>query len=184
MPTREPKGDRVGSTDPGTIPDDVCPPRLREEHPNRERGILTKKDRELLIDSSNGQDSDEQSDDEQDSPNAQTIRNRRYQIRKRVVNSIKDFEVLSRCWEDRDRKRVFETLSKEDSSYLKEVGIFLYLGFQDLGAGKKRFLKEVIEEAEHRRGRDVRVTVSSTLDNGLSYQIEIDETSSSPTKAD
>lgn len=180
MPTREPKGDRVGSTDPGAIPDDVCPPRLREEHPNRERGILTKKDRELLIDSSNGQNSD----DTLDSPNAQTIRNRRYQIRKRVVNSIKDFEVLSRCWEDRDRKRVFETLYKEDNSYLKEVGIFLYLGFQDLGAGKKRFLKEVIEEAEHRRGQEVRVTVSTKLDNGLSYQIEVDETSNSPTKAD
>ncbi|MBB6647982.1 hypothetical protein [Halobellus ruber] len=169
MTSREARCDRVGSADPGTVPEDSCPPEIREQHLDRERGILTRKDRELLMD-----------EPEDTNTNAQAVRNRRYQIRKRVKNSIKDFDILSRCWEKRDRELVFESLVNNKRGYLKEVGIFLYLGFQDLGAGKKRFLKEVIEEAEHRRGNAVDVTVSAEFGERLSYHIDVDENASTP----
>lgn len=173
MVNREPSGETVGSYDPGTVPENSLPPEIRKRHIERDRGGLTSGDREFLMDR-----------EASESLNAQTIRNRRYRIRKRIVNSMKDFEVAARWLPASDRKSVFESLHESNRDYLKEIGVFLYLGFQDLGAGKKRFLKEVIEEAERRRGRDVSIKVTSELGDAWSYCVEMEDVPSASTEAD
>lgn len=69
----------------------------------RDRGILTHADREFLH-------------GERDDITDQAKRDARYRIRKRLGNALVDLGMLSYHLEDKDRKRVFETIAEEYGS--------------------------------------------------------------------
>lgn len=118
-----------------------------------------------------------------DSQKPQATRTRRYQLRKRIKDGIKDFEILSRCLEERDVSQVFNSLNTENREYIKELGIFVYLGFKQTNLDGKRFLKELIEEAEAREGNNISVKVMSEVSDKKSYHIEMESDSPPPSPA-
>lgn len=149
-----------GATEAGVDPK----AKLKE---NRGRGMLTPTDREYLAG---------QSDD----LGAQQERNRRYKIRKRVVNGIRDAVFLSQQVRS-DRKQVFEKFRRGDNrDRLVEFGVYIYRGLKDSGAEKSELLAEVVEEAERREGNEVSVEITSTVggdkDKEVTMNIDMDET--------
>jgi hypothetical protein len=59
-----------------------------------------------------------------------------------------------------DLSKVIKSLHDEDERFLKQIGVLLYLGYQDIDESKQEFLEDVIEEGERRLGRHVDVTVT------------------------
>jgi hypothetical protein len=98
------------------------PPAWRQR--DRKRGIITEDDREFLADNFT-----EESDQ---APDKQTIRDKRYRIRERVKNALLDFNYLVNIGEE-DRGKVFEYLVDEGGPTLQSIFELLYLGITDLG---------------------------------------------------
>lgn len=141
---------------------------------DRGRGMLTQTDREFLA-------------GEADDLGEQQTRNRRYKIRKRVESGIKDAMFLAKQ-SKKDRKMIFSKFRGGDRKYLVEFGIYVYQGLKDTGAGKRRLLIEVVEEAERREGNDVNVEITSTVGRSEYKEITMkvdpeDGDSSLPTEA-
>mgnify|MGYP000028727700 CR=1 FL=1 len=124
---------------------------LEKARPGR---VLTKDDRKFFSERKLGD----------HSMNKQTIRDKRYRIRQRVKHSLMDFAILSHEQHGEDRKKVFQSLYQENPQVLKEVCVYLYLGFVDAGIAKKDFLVDVIRTAEkRRRGPDYDGEISTDL---------------------
>lgn len=120
-----------------------------DRHGDRPRGIMTRGDREFYSPESYSEEEDEQ-----------TIRNRRYRIRKRAISAIKDFDILSRFVSPEDREKIVKSVSNEDPGFLKQIGVFLYLEFDSMNISKSEYLEDVIKEAERRKGNcDIDVSV-------------------------
>jgi hypothetical protein len=131
-----------------------------ERHFSRPSGAITKTDRKFLC----------KSPAELESVAKQTKRDNRYRIRKRVTDTIKDFEVLALKLSSRDREQVFKKLRDEDGRFLHELGVFAYLGLRDAGIDVEKYLANVVKDAEERRRGseysgevDVEITSSSTV---------------------
>lgn len=155
--TRE---DSIVASADNAVDDDQCRKQTLERHTGRKRGMITPKDREFVCQPPDAEDT-----------NRQLLRDRRYRIRERIKNGLKDFELFAKFLPDCDRTQIFKSLQNKDTNFLKEVAIFLYLGFLDVNEDKKEFLEDVIEEAERREGREVNVEVTKmTTTAGSVYQ--------------
>lgn len=106
-----------------------------------------------------------------ETPDKQTIRDKRYRIRERVENAILDFNYLVNIREE-DREKVFEYIVDEGGPALGIIVEFLYLGITDLGEDTKenldleglvRVLERSIIEAE-RQERNYIANVSVNID--------------------
>ncbi len=91
---------------------------------DRERGILSKTDREYLV--------GESDIDRKDSERA--VRRR---IRERVKNALRDFDLLNQHLESRDREQIFSTDNRDSADertprgYTRDAIEFLFLGLTD-----------------------------------------------------
>lgn len=105
------------------------------------RGGLTKSDREWLR-------------GERTYADDSTRLNKKERIRERVLRTIKDFELLTRELPESDRKKIFESLSKEsDSSCADEISHvfeFVYSGLADLSTDPELLANRETTEAVDR----------------------------------
>lgn len=130
---------------------------------DRKRGIITEDDRAFLAEGIGGQ--------SEETPDKQTIRDKRYRIRERMKNALLDFNYLGNI-EGEDRKKVFEYLVDKGGPTLQSIFEFVYLGITDLGEdtdqgleleGFRALLERAIIEAE-RRERNYIAKVSVKID--------------------
>lgn len=114
-------------------------------HLERDRGFLTKKDREYLL-------GETEYDDEQ------VERNRRSYIRNRIQNAIIDFSLLS-ALEDRDRNQIFKEISAQELNRPKPVRhdlvngtidalAFFYSTTEKSSLPFRELLSEAVQEAD------------------------------------
>lgn len=130
---------------------------------DRKRGIITEDDRTFLAEGLQ--------EDSSETPDKQTIRDKRYRIRERIKNALLDFNYLVNIREE-DREKVFEYIVDEGGPTLGSIFELLYLGITDLGEdteenleleGFVRALERAIIEAE-RRERNYIANVSVNID--------------------
>jgi len=133
----------------------------------RDRGILTKDDREYLT-------------GEKEYSNKQSEIDARYRIRNRVKNSILDFTILLVNLPEKDREQIFHSNTPDENQqqsldefqkFIKQTkfvrGIehalgFIYMGVSDLDWEFEKILEAGIRNAEEKQGRivdDVSVNV-------------------------
>lgn len=156
-----------------TKDNDITSSEYSDRHEDRPRGMFTDGDRQFLS-----------PENDVEEMNDQTVRNRRYRIRKRIKNTIKDFEIFSKLVPSTDRESAIKDIAEENIDYLIEIGVLLYLEFDSVDIPKRKFLESVIEEGERRKGREVDATVASHKEDGET-QVTIKTTPRSPpTKAD
>jgi len=116
--------------------------------PDRPRGILTRSDRELLL---NG-DEDKTKND---------LRDARYRIRKRIKNSLSDFALLTEYLDSSDLELVFEDIV-DDTPYDVVFALsFIYLGNRylvqqrpddEVDESFNRLVTIAVQRAERSRG--------------------------------
>jgi hypothetical protein len=116
----------------------------------RKRGIITEDDRTFLAQSRPLRTSE--------TPDKQTIRDKRYRIRERAKNAILDFNYLVNI-NSEDRQKIFDFLIDEGGPTLGSIFEFLYLGITELGEnaeedldleGFVQVLERAIIESERR----------------------------------
>ncbi|MDQ2055968.1 MULTISPECIES: hypothetical protein [Halobellus] len=115
----------------------------KERHLERDRGMLTKKDREYLL-------------GEQPDINEHTETQKRHRIRKRVRNALLDFPLL-RHMQTRDRNLIFEDLNVGEDGPSGDVDLyysivdmiqFAYIGLKEQDADAKRPVASAIWNVE------------------------------------
>ncbi len=106
------------------------------------RGALSKTDKEFLRG---------ESDVEPQSQHERTMRSR---VRKHVIQSIKDFNLIDRELEDRDRQKIFEELPQErDGRNEFEQGAtdvirFIWRGLRERGVDAEEFFEHALGGSE------------------------------------
>lgn len=105
--------------------------RSLDEHFERVRGVLTTNDLEYLRGNKD--------------ISAQGERNRRYEIRKRIINAFKDGPFLTRL-QERDRAQVAK---KAGGDTLIRTGAFIYNGLQDIGVDPITYWEDVMGEVHN-----------------------------------
>lgn len=119
----------------------------------RPRGILTKKDREYLLNK-----------DEYE-PKSQS--EKRYRIRNRVTNSFKDFIFLEYFTSDEDREKIFEELFYKDRTLADPVVTalsFIYSGAELSDQDFEQLVHHSIEERELEKNPDDLIDVSVDIE--------------------
>lgn len=104
---------------------------------DRPRGILSPADRDLLL-------------GEADMDHEQSRRNAEARIRQRVVDSIKDFDLLVHALKPKDRQQIF-TKSVDDPEFidgLTRMLSFAYLGLKESGIEFSHVLEPAIRRTE------------------------------------
>lgn len=137
----------------------------------RPRGILTPKDRALLLGHIEYEHQQQYSD-------------RRRTIRERVANGILDFSTIQYLLPDRDRKRIFadpaEAADVQEAQFHESVKAMLYwtyLGLKEQNYDFSSLLSEAVEEAEtdfarKYSGKSTDVTVQFDVDVTRSRDID------------
>jgi hypothetical protein len=133
---------------------------LKERHEERDsdqRGFLTPKDRELLIERLEGE---------------KLTKEQRYRIRKRLKNGIKDFELVSHCVEDSDKNMVFRGIADEECSYnyLAHLGALVYEAVDASGYDSEEFIQQSIRIAEELNDSQ-NINVGISIDNSSDEDI-------------
>lgn len=132
---------------------------LRERHSERKRGFLTPQDRKILY-TNPGE--------------ADLTRTQRYRIRQRLQNGVKDFELISNCFDEVDRDKVFDDLLAEEQgyNYLVHMGALLYEAIEQSNYSSESYIEEVIEVSEGQKYIDhVMVDITrSSKNNELQYR--------------
>lgn len=130
--------------------------------PERERGILSTKDRQFLLDEAGIK------------PKSSAERVARSRIRDRISNALLDFSLIATELEDRDKKRVFENLPRDRDLRHSIVALieFVYLGVKECGEDFGDLLTEAVKKAEKKRasvddGRAVEVDVTFDVETKL-----------------
>ncbi|MFC4550798.1 MULTISPECIES: hypothetical protein [Halorussus] len=130
--------------------------------PERDRGILSTKDRQFLLD---------EAAIESKSSAERVARSR---IRDRILNALLDFSIIADELEDRDKKRVFENLPRDLDLRRSIVALlgFVYLGVKECGEDFGDLLAKAVEEAEKTRAsvddrRAVEVDVTFDVETKL-----------------
>lgn len=134
---------------------------------DRPRGILSPADRELLL-------------GEADMDHEQSRRNAEARIRQRVIDSIKDFDLLVHALKEKDRQQIF-TKSVDDPEFINGLTTmlsFVYLGLKESGIEFSHVLEPAIHRAEEAHaattlGTMVDVAVEFDVDTQL--RAELDE---------
>jgi hypothetical protein len=136
---------------------------LKERHGDRDsdqRGFLTPKDRELLIQELEGE---------------KLTKEQRYRIRKRLRNGIKDFELVSHCVENSDKKRVFREMADEESShnYFAHLGALVYEAVDASGYDSEEFIEDSIriaQELDDDQGIDVGISIDNSSGEDIKHR--------------
>ena len=136
---------------------------LKERHEERDRdqrGFLTPKDRELLIEQLEGE---------------KLTKEQRYRIRKRLRNGIKDFEFVSHCVEGSDKKKVFREIADEDYSYnyFAHLGALVYEAVDASGYNSEEFIQDSIriaEELDDSQSVNVGISIDHSSDKDIKYR--------------
>lgn len=134
---------------------------------DRPRGILSPADRDLLL-------------GEAEMDHDQSRRNAEARIRQRIVDSIKDFDLLVHALKQKDRRQIF-TKSVDDPEFIDGLTAmlsFAYLGMKESGIEFSHVLEPAIRRTEEAHtatilGTIVDVEVEFTVDTQL--RIERDE---------
>lgn len=133
---------------------------------DRQRGILSPADREYLL-------------GEAEMDHEQSRRNAEARIRQRVVDSVKDFNLLVHTLEPKDRRQIFEK-SIDDPAFidgLRTMLSFVYLGLRESGVEFGHVLEPAIRRTEevhavNTLGRMVDVTVEFDVETQIQTEIE------------
>lgn len=134
---------------------------LEKELIDRERGMLTKADREFLWDFTD--------------PNENTRIQRRYQIRQRVTNALRDFTFLHAMREE-DVKLIFEDyFNPESSDDTLEPAVIFTIEWIYFALGREEFLRQVenIIEWDDRISSDGTVVAKAEIDLNIEH-MEVD----------
>ena len=129
--------------------------------PDRDRGVLSKRDRRFLYDATEEQ------------RKASTGRATRSEIRSRIYNSILDFRILIDELEDRDRENVFEDFGSDRELRRGVIAAldFLYEGLEEQSSNFEEVLIPAIERAEQRVARD-NVEGDVTIEVDVEFNVE------------
>lgn len=125
--------------------------------PNRDRGILSKRDRQFLYDAT-----------EEQQKNS-TGRATRSEIRSRIYNSILDFTILTNELGDRDRQNVFEDIANDREFRQGVIAAlaFLYQGLEEQGQDFENVLVPAIERAEE-------VVTQQEIDDEATVEVDVE----------
>lgn len=135
----------------------------------RPRGILTKRDRQLLLD---------------DEPRMET-RTQRNRLRERVKNSLKDIHLLTLALHPEDRRQIFEDVAMSEPDVIQNAFGFFYLGnrdvAEDIGQNSDEMFENLmvsaIHSAEREQGLLKDTELGFSLDISLQFESEdIDKT--------
>lgn len=123
----------------------------------RDRGVLSKRDRQFLSDAT-----------EEQRKNS-TGRATRSEIRSRIFNSILDFEILTSKLGDRDRQNVFEDFGsgRELRQGVIATLAFLYQAIEEQGHDFKDVLAPAVERGE-------REVTRKEVEEDVNVEVEVD----------
>lgn len=143
---------------------------------NRPRGILSPADRALLL-------------GEAEMDHEQSRRNAEARIRQRVVDSIKDFDLLVHALKEKDRRQIFAK-SIDDPEFvdgLTTMLSFAYLGLKECGIEFAHVLEPAVrrtEEAHAANTLGAMVDVAVEFDVDTRLRTELDDVRTRLTAAD
>ncbi|ELY65985.1 hypothetical protein [Natronococcus jeotgali] len=133
---------------------------------DRDRGILTPADRAFLL-------------GERELGHEQSRRNAEARIRRRVIDSILDFDLLLHALAEKDRRQVFAELTSDPDSLdgLKAMLAFAYIGTDEQGVDFEDVLVPAIRSSEEafaasRRGANVSVEVTFEVETSVGTTLE------------
>jgi hypothetical protein len=125
---------------------------------DRPRGILSPADRELLL-------------GEVDMDHEQSRRNAEARVRQRVVDSIKDFDLLVHALKSKDRQQIF-TKSVDDPEFIDGLTMmlsFAYLGMKESGIEFSHVLEPAIRRTEEAHAAN---TLGSMVDVAVEFNVD------------
>jgi hypothetical protein len=133
---------------------------------DRDRGVLTPADREFLL-------------GERKLGHEQSRRNAEARIRRRVIDSVLDFDLLLHALSKKDRRQVFEELTSDSDSLdgLKAMLAFAYIGTGEQGLDFADVLVPAVRHSEEacaasRRGANVSVDVTFEVETSVESTLE------------
>ncbi|WP_394739247.1 hypothetical protein [Natronococcus roseus] len=133
---------------------------------DRDRGILTPADREFLL-------------GERELSHEQSRRNVEARVRRRVIDSVLDFDILLHTLSAKDRRQVFAELTGDPDSLdgLKAMLAFAYIGTDEQGVGFEDVLVPAVRHSEEacaasRRGANVSVDVTFEVETSVESTLE------------
>ncbi|WP_266080843.1 hypothetical protein [Haladaptatus caseinilyticus] len=125
---------------------------------NRSRGVLTPADRAYLL-------------GEAEMSHEQSKRNAEARIRRRVTNSVLDFDVLVHHFKQKDRQQVFAQAAENDDFIdgLRAMLSFVYIGMKEQGIDFETVLKPAIQKSEEVYAAD---RLATTVDVDVAFDVE------------
>jgi len=135
--------------------------------PERERGILSTKDRNYLSDRAGI------------TPKSSAERVARSRIRKRLYNAFLDFSLLLDELEERDRQNVFEDLPDDQKLHQGIIAAleFMYLGLKERNLKFGDYLEEAVTNAETKLARkESENRVDVDVEFNVETRLVLDET--------
>lgn len=125
---------------------------------DRPRGMLSPADRALLL-------------GEADMDHEQSRRNAEARIRQRVVDSIKDFDLLIHTLKEKDRRQIF-TKSVDDPEFIDSLMMmlaFAYLGMKESGIEFAHVLEPAIRRSEESHAAN---TLGTMVDVEIEFNVD------------
>ncbi|WP_049888723.1 hypothetical protein [Natronococcus occultus] len=133
---------------------------------DRDRGILTPADRAFLL-------------GERELGHEQSRRNAEARIRRRVIDSILDFDLLLHTLPEKDRRQVFEEVATDPDALdgLRAALAFTYIGTSEQGLDFEDVLVPAVRHSEEacaasRRGANVSVEVTFEVETSVETTLE------------